>query len=221
MATDTHNTDTPAPTSRRLFRPAVILPVLGVIACIYIVLYSLGPDWFAAKQTDRHLQSIATALADYAATNGAYPCPANPGFDPGVSSYGKQAPGCAEGIGPVSSGMAPFIDLDLPAQTAIDSWGNKIGYHVTRALTVPDSPAKGAIKTDGAPGGTTYVLISHGPNGAGAWSRMGGLSDCPDTGEGENCDGDAEFTAHPGQNKDTPFDDILRAGPRTPHEAPK
>lgn len=141
-------------------------------------------------------------------------------------------------------GAVPFKDLfdnrgmiPLTLADAIDGWGNQFTYAVTRKLTQASTYNKehGAIsivdefgKSLRTPGSDThYALVSHGPNGFGAYTRDGVITEActalvipPSTPpsvvtpltERENCDGDSTFMV--GLRRDSEFsrnDDIVRS----------
>lgn len=141
-------------------------------------------------------------------------------------------------------GAVPFRDLfdsrglvPLTLADSLDGWGNKLTYGVTRKLTSAATFNKehGAISVMDEysnslriPGSDThYILVSHGPNGMGAFTRDGGRTDpcsvlvVPPTTppemvtaltERENCDGDSTFMI--GLRRDSEFamnDDVVRA----------
>ncbi|MCB1532142.1 MAG: type II secretion system protein [Alphaproteobacteria bacterium] len=110
------------------------------------------------------------------------------------------------------TGAVPFQDLRIPAEAAMDGWNNKLTYSVARLTT-----QEGAVMDDTTgvievyshnqnpnPGGEAicsnataqltdkgfWVVLSHGPNGYGAYTPEGELhSTCTNGGnhERENC----------------------------------
>jgi prepilin-type N-terminal cleavage/methylation domain-containing protein len=103
---------------------------------------------------------------------------------PTVNSIQEPAVGAQDAV----KGMVPIRTLRLPDDYAIDGWGNRIDYIVSKAMTQNgafsiygggDTTTRMSIKN--AAGGTSvtqaiYVLLSHGVNGHGAYSRIGGES---------------------------------------------
>lgn len=110
---------------------------------------------------------------------------------------------------PVIIGVVPFATLDLNSTDAIDGWGRRLSYAVTQSQTVAATFLNGSgeiriMKEDGtplrekSPGVERYahfVVISHGPDGRGAYSVEGRLlGACAATGrDRENCDNDSNF----------------------------
>ena len=124
-------------------------------------------------------------------------------------------------LDPALVGVVPYVTLGLVAEDAIDGWRNQHSYTVTEYLTRAGSGAVnsktyssqfGALKLslydktkdafDNAQNSETgkantypYFIISHGPDGKGAYS-LDGHQTVPCTGEGydiENCNKDAAF----------------------------
>ncbi len=94
----------------------------------------------------------------------------------------------------VAEGSVPTATLNLPSDLMYDGWGNRIRYAVDASMTVAGAFTNtqigalcGAITvydmnfiTGGSSAstprstGAIYILISHGPNGHGAYTRFGG-----------------------------------------------
>ena len=122
---------------------------------------------------------------------------------------------------PVLYGVVPYVTLGLVAEDAIDGWRNQHTYTVTEYLTRAGTGANGtqsynsqfgalsmslyskttdtfvpATNSETGTGGSyLYTIVSHGPDGKGAYS-LDGRQPMPCTGQGrdlENCDKDASF----------------------------
>jgi len=137
------------------------------------------------------------------------------------------------GGGAMVGGIVPTTTMKITSTAALDGWGNRISYVVDQDLTYaeysispPDPPTLGytingingtiiIANANGAAVGADVVtdaavlLISHGPNGFGAWRAKGG-STIPTTGisalENENIDNDARFVD---VFRSTNFDDFI------------
>jgi prepilin-type N-terminal cleavage/methylation domain-containing protein len=122
-------------------------------------------------------------------------------------------------------GIVPTQELRLGHDQEIDGWGNAFTYAVSRRLTVPQAmrgnplppgiisvvDEKGRNVLD-EPNTGRYVIVSHGPSGAGAWTVQGGQKPCqPGTGDFMNCNGGGVFVIAPFSPKPGPtfYDDIL------------
>lgn len=166
------------------------------------------------KATERKLEEIDEAVQLFISLNGRLPCVA--GFDdaPDTADFGVEiddtdCPGAAATPGEtyqnsgVRAGSVPVRTLNIPDDYIMDAWGNRFTFAVTEdlATTAGYDPTAGAVEViDSAgnsivdPAGTgtlaQYVVVSHGPNGAGAAVLGGaGPTACtPGNLEEENCD---------------------------------
>lgn len=153
--------------------------------------------------TQEKLAVIKRALDQYAAIAGHYPCPAAPGLLPSDSAFGVEkrngVSGCFNAggdglvnVGGTMIGMAPIRSLGLSDEYAADAWANKFLYAVTLSMTntstitglngaieIRTGPRSGGnypitgLATGAAGAGANYVLLSHGPNGEGAYPLNG------------------------------------------------
>lgn len=187
--------------------------------------------------TDSLRQSRSAMMEFSRSNGGVYPCPADPTLAPGDAGYGVAdctaaglitVPGRdvdGDGTGEtVLIGMVPFTtmlpfleDVDFSESEVIDGWGNKLEYAVTRSLTnaLTFDDREGAIdvvdefsqSVIDPPETAHMAVISHGPDGYGAFPRSGNerTDNCgvavvlppppvgvivPDIGQRENCDDD-------------------------------
>jgi prepilin-type N-terminal cleavage/methylation domain-containing protein len=87
-----------------------------------------------------------------------------------------------------AEGAFPALTLGLPADFMVDGWGNRFRYAVDVSMTKPGTfasmglgcPPVGAITVKDSTGnarstGSIYALISHGPNGHGAYTSNGAV----------------------------------------------
>lgn len=147
-----------------------------------------------------------------------FPCPASPTLSMDDVNFGielRSGSNCLTESGVVSVvgtggqqvfiGAVPTRTLQIGSANALDVLKNRFTYAVSEnasetdvfattntvvgAITIKDNG--GAVITDTAP----FTLISHGPDGKGAFTAGGvRTAECTgDTGDLENCDGDAEF----------------------------
>jgi len=125
-------------------------------------------------------------------------------------------------------GAVPFRDLGLHEELTVDGYNNRIVYAVTEFQARNDSPGIavqadaggiGIVDNDGdsamsVPDSADFIVLSHGKDGAGAYSFAGGSAfNCPNSStlDGENCDGDAifrsgEYSTATGSNRN---DDVV------------
>ncbi|GIX35315.1 MAG: prepilin-type N-terminal cleavage/methylation domain-containing protein [Lysobacteraceae bacterium] len=212
-----------------LLEMAVTLAIVGILLTGLVMSLSAQQDASRQAQVRRQLAEAREALYGFAMANGRLPCPAAPALASGAAGAGsEQTPtnaGCTGG----TSGVLPWATLGLPET---DPWGHRITYRVDPvfARTQPQtggfgcSPATAPAQSAFAlcsPGshavlglggsvslasGLPAVLVSHGPNGAGAWSTGGTQLPAGSADESENSDGDATFRA--GERREN-FDDEL------------
>jgi len=108
-------------------------------------------------------------------------------------------------------GIIPTSDLRLDGEQGLDGWNNEFTYAVSRRLTFPksmrgnpsplgiisivDEHGRNALDE---PDTGRYVIISHGPSGAGAWTSQGGSKPCQgETLDSLNCSGHNIFVMAP------------------------
>lgn len=143
----------------------------------------------------------------------------------GVVAYSTDQGAKDDAASQVWIGVLPAQDLRLDGDQSRDGWGNPFTYAVTRKLTFPGgmegSPLpKGLIAvTDPAgnnlldePNTGRYVVISHGPTGAGAWQANGARKPCGDeTLDARNCAGTNVFISAPWNTSrgDGFYDDVI------------
>jgi type II secretory pathway pseudopilin PulG len=120
-------------------------------------------------------------------------------------SIGRDADGTGGGDG-VLMGVVPYASINLPLAAVKDGWGRKFSYAVTEKLTnsgtfndaygvinVVDSSGVG-VPTVNPPSSAHLVIISHGPDGAGATAESVWVAPCNAAAiDGENCDVDPTF----------------------------
>lgn len=142
----------------------------------------------------------------------------------GVVAYNSD-PGRMDPSRQVWIGVIPTQALRLDGDQGTDGWGNSFTYAVSRSLTFPQGmrgnplppgiisvvDEKGQNVLD-KPDTGRYVIVSHGPSGAGAWTMQGGHKPCqPGTGDFKNCNGGGVFVIAPFSRKPGPtfYDDIV------------
>lgn len=173
-----------------LIEIAVALLVTGMIATLAISLSSNSQSSECYVATRSQLMTIKEAIERYSYKNDRVPYPAR--RDVGVEdvAYGREVPLDAGNVvsanldsatnpdGSVAIfGALPFQTLGIPTEKAVDCWGNKLTYVMTKDLgdstKFVDNTTKGAlsINTNAASvfmseGG--YAVISHGADELGA-----------------------------------------------------
>lgn len=198
-----------------------------VLAITALLLGGLLPTLSAQRESQRisetrkQLDEIQQALIGHAIINGRLPCPADPTITTGQTGAGvERAPPCTGGN---STGVLPWATLGV---NETDAWGNRYTYRVTAIFadeisantfgggcpggtTATQSSfalcTSGNLDVKAAAGGTNVaanvpaVIISHGKNGAGAYTQQGTqLPVGSNTDEQENSDGstDNNYVSH-------------------------
>lgn len=199
---------------------AVVLLIVALLIAGMMIPLSAQQDIRARQETERILADIREALLGFAAGHAAgdgkpyLPCPDTD--DDGVENRAASPGACTN-----QEGRIPWTDLGLARN---DAWSNRYRYAVTAAfsnsatgftlsstgaLTVcADSACAATIATN-----IPAIVLSHGPNGAGAFNMNGGTNPAPtDANELANTDGANPFVS---RVPDTGFDDLVTWIPPT------
>lgn len=180
---------------------AVLLFVALVVAAAIAATASMmvGRPQFAVQQatgTGFDMTALRKAVeADAVVSNYTLP---NPAAD------ANGAAGAAAGVvGPI-----PWRTIGVTKRQAIDAWGNIV------SIAVPNAGSKLSIDGEN-PASCDFILISHGPNGAGATTASGTILAAPinSVRETQNLDIGTGFWTMPDPNiPGDPFDDIAVCG---------
>lgn len=199
---------------------AMVLMIVGLLLGGMLIPLSAQMEQQKNSATEKLLAEARDALVGYAVANGQLPCPADPTIATGQSNAGiARTPPCTNGN---STGVLPWATLGV---SETDAWGNRFTYRVSSDFadaigsvtyggctpTITPTQATFALCSAGtldvlaAAGGTNValdvptVIISHGKNGAGAYTQQG--TQQPVSGnadEQENSDGstDNNYVSH-------------------------
>ncbi len=204
-----------------LLEMAIVFILAGIIITPAVSLYhqyTVEKDW---DETEDRIGEVVNAIGNYRAVYGRYPCPASRTASSGDLDYGREKcqlnpPGsCTDGIctstnngKPNLIGTLPFKSLNMQETEAADKYLDRFTYAVTYDLTSNTTfnlqgGALGIVDKNGnslvepADSGH-FIVISHGPNKVGAYTRAGVNSRACSDGaplEQENCDDDAIFVS--------------------------
>ncbi len=173
----------------------MVLVVLSLLLSSFLAAVTQQNRLAKRAELEKRLNAIEWAIHSHAknASNYALPCPADPTLALTNASFGTAvASGCASIPAAYRNsnfavGTVPVRTIGLPDEYAFDPWGNKFSYAVTllgattnSLITYPvSSNTSAVIRVDNAAGSTMtsnamMVLVSHGPNGFGAFNRQGG-----------------------------------------------
>lgn len=204
-----------------LVEMAVVLLIVTLLIAGMVLPLSAQQEIRARQETEKALGDIQEALVGYAAGHAAsdnrphLPCPDTDNPPDGMEN--RQASGACT----AEEGVLPWAELGLGRN---DAWNNRFRYRVSAAFS-----NRGAGFTLGSSGdievcqdagcvariavNVPAVILSHGPNGFGAFNSSGTLNASPvDGDELENTDGDKRFV---NKTTDGAFDDMLVFVPAT------
>ncbi len=200
-----------------LLEISIVISIIAVLGVGGIAALISSMQTRQRTDTINKLATIQLALTNYRLAFNRLPCPADAGKLISDQYFGVEAANLGDCIGgtPAANfgdgagatdpreGMVPTKTLRLSDDYAIDGWGRKIMYAVSRDVTqaggfsvvpVDDAntrmsvhDASGADKTDKA----IYVLFRHGVNGHGAYPRDSAsriTSGSTNADEQQNCD---------------------------------
>lgn len=196
-----------------LVEVAIVLVIGGILLAAASALLLSYMKKVQINTTRQKLEAIDEATQLFLNLNGRLPCVANPADLLDSANFGVEiadcttAPAAPGGRGGrlVRIGAVPVRTLNLPDDYIGDAWSGRFTYAVTEMLAVPgtyDRDQGGVFVVDSAnnpvinPAGSAhYVIVSHGPNNAGATSLQGGgVVPCiAGTLDEENCNADATF----------------------------
>lgn len=204
-----------------LIEMAMVLLIIGLLLGGLLLPFGTQLAEQQRKTTQVQLDEAREALLGYVLANGRFPCPADPALANTDSSAGiARTPPCT---GNISAGILPWATLGV---RETDSWGHRLSYRVSSDFADSvGSVTWGGCSPDPAPlhasfalcstatldilatvAGTTIaidvpaVIISHGPNGAGAYTPQGAqLPRGSNTDEMENSDNgiNLNYVEHP------------------------
>lgn len=209
-----------------LVEMSIVLVILGLLMAGLIPSLSAQMESQHINQTRKSLGEIQEALIGFAISNGRLPWPACGTIASGQANAGIElSPASAVSIGCTSdTAVVPWATLGT-GET--DAWGNRYTYRVSSDFAddigtttyggctpgTPPAQSTFALCSSGnltvlsaATGGTNIasnlpaVIVSHGKNGAGAYTRQGTLlSASSNVDEVENSNGSANnnYVSHP------------------------
>jgi hypothetical protein len=189
----------PAPAGFSLIQMSIILTVGALILVSVLPGEDAGDYNRKAMDTVTKLGKVEQAMKGFAAGNGRLPCPADGQYAVTTANFGKEAAnkgsctggtpaaplGPDAGTGNVVAGTIPTKSLSLSDEYAFDEWGRRFTYVVdkratdtTACQTLQNGGTGGAIQIKDNSGNlkrtAMAALVSHGPDGHGAWPASGG-----------------------------------------------
>lgn len=197
-----------------LIELAIVLVIIAIIGGVSLSIGSTQMQVAEINNVEKTLDNAKIALATYKIKHGRLPCPANPALASTDTNYGVEVTdcdlvACPAGVvcaGDTIQGAIPFKTIKLSESASYDSWDNKLGYIIDKAMTANASAnddgriaimdtTGNEITGSSVLGKATYVLLSHGSDGKGAYNKQGTLVAACSGSESdtENCDGDDEL----------------------------
>ncbi len=198
-----------------LLEAALVLVIfLGILTACAVAVSGVRTRLDYARP-DAQLARLERLLITYYQAFGRLPCPADASrllSDPQLGAEAAMPGTCVGGVpsanfqdddGTVAAGMVPVRALGLPFERGVDGWSHRIMYAVATPLTASTVQGMGeggiAVRDMGGEerrGPFAFVLWSFGPDGHGAYRRVGGLQRLKATfgnpAQRENCDCDEE-----------------------------
>lgn len=193
---------------------------LAVVLLILTILLSLGigaiSSVYASRQygkTAENVDSLRTALGNYLRKNGHLPCPDVDFNAPdGTGEDDRATANNATTTCTQPFGTVPYLALGLDRDVALDGWDNFFTYMVSNTDDGVPGRNRDWTRTNqffvGNDGGLTdlgpsgiinavVAILSHGPNGSGAWTTKGTQNVLPDAAtrpdELDNTNNDGDF----------------------------
>lgn len=213
-----------SPRGFTLLELAVVLVIVGTMLTLGIAAFNAQVTTSAYTKTKAKMEVIKDALIVHLAIHDRLPCPDTIDTPANMPFNGKENCGAAD------YGVVPFAQLGLPPEAVIDGWDNLIYYKVSSGtpnwtvprIIAPTDAGSIVLQTRDNSGNLfdistqlVAVLISHGKNGQGAFTKKGTRTVTPSSDdESENTDDDNTFVTRP-LSEDTSasgggtFDDLV------------
>lgn len=209
-----------------LIEMSVIVAVLGLLAVTMLTSGLIGREKYRLTETEEKMEKIKAAVQVYYNRTGFLPCPASGSELPDTANFGTStncAAGAVAGVTDVAQGgnedlrigVVPTRTLVLPDSFMNDEWGNRFSFVVVKKLATDATSfnnfttvlttgviqlkdeAGAQIGTASATNVNGYVLVSHGKDKKGAYSKQGSVGyACGAVAtalDADNCDNNAAF----------------------------
>jgi prepilin-type N-terminal cleavage/methylation domain-containing protein len=217
---------------------AIVLLVTGILMAAYLDASRLWLETRRHDVTMARMRLIQDAMTHYFSRNTAYPCPAAPVSNPSddlpyedctTLSPAQIQQAKKQGIAFINynnrqiiEGAVPFRLLNIPRESALDGWDHQFTYAITARLTRhatfnANLGGIGIIDENNEslttpPASALWALVSHGPDGSGAWYNGSEATSCPPARrETLNCHHEGRFAVAPVSFADSEhfYDDIV------------
>ena len=112
-----------------LVEMALVLLIVGLLAAVFLPATNTFLENNRRKETRAKLEALEQAMVRFVMVNRRLPCPADGALGTGNAQSGvEQRP--AQECTAMGSGVVPWRSLGVPADAAMDAWGNLITYRV-------------------------------------------------------------------------------------------
>lgn len=205
-----------------LIELSVVIAISSIVLISILQVYMVYTAHYERIRARDIVVSANEALGTFFTEHGRYPCPADPTLpltdvNAGVESCtlasingARQTEATAgltprPALDPLMTGALPFRTLEVAQSDAVDPWGGKLMYTVSKAQTVQATfhDNFGAIRVETEtgvslteePGSVHYVVFSLGKNRSGSYLASGKKSSVCGTGtaESKNCEFGATY----------------------------
>ncbi len=138
-----------------LLEVAIALLIVGVITVTAIRIYNIASKQQRMEETQKRMELVVKALAEFAEGSNRLPCPADPrvndaafGWEWGITQAQLNLTGqrpigsCDPVLTPESrEGLIPFQTLNIPFELTKDGWGQYFTYAVSPVFTLQTDKA--------------------------------------------------------------------------------
>jgi alpha-tubulin suppressor-like RCC1 family protein/type II secretory pathway pseudopilin PulG len=196
-----------------LLELSIVISIIAAVIGASLVMGNVQLEMMKHRGTRDNLETVQQALELYRSKYKRYPCPA--ALNGTGTAYGQEIIGCATmaaascpaGLTCLGNlpnraviGGVPFRALGLPDEVTLDKWNSRLLYALDANHAVSSTSNAGSLRlVDGTNtqllrspyfGEAIYVLLSHGPNRAGAYTNNGQVASVCSLGglDQENCD---------------------------------
>jgi prepilin-type N-terminal cleavage/methylation domain-containing protein len=188
-----------------LVEMAIVLAIIGALLAGILPAISGQIEQAKRNETRKQLAEIQQAIIGYAIINGHLPYPAKPTIATNTSNAGTSD-------STLTYGVVPWATLGT---SETDAWGRRFTYAAANLFTsnfLLSTTGNLKIKS-AATGGVDIatnipaVIVSHGPNGYGAYTQQGTpVSTSADADEADNSNTGVNFVSH---DLSSTFDDLV------------
>jgi prepilin-type N-terminal cleavage/methylation domain-containing protein len=138
-----------------LLEVSIALLIIGIMTVAAIRLYDAASKQQRLEETQRRMEVVVKALAEFVETSNRIPCPADPrvndasfGWEWGVTEaqlrvVAQRPIGACDPVATPESreGLVPFQTLNIPFEMTKDGWGNYFTYAVSPVFTLQTDKA--------------------------------------------------------------------------------